>query len=135
MLRQGEKSTTLLLKNQLITGLKKMNISTGTHYRGIKLEGQELASFIAEHKEGNIVTYNEFVSAGTVRKGSYYEKTSKNIKIIMKSKTARDISELADGVLFRGRPPKEVVFLPDTKFKIDNIIQDGTNYYLKLIEL
>jgi len=134
LLRKGELSKTLAMKNLLVGGLSKMDISTGIHYRGIKLKGKSLENFLEKHQLGKEVTYKDFVSAGSVKEGSYYEKPSKNVKIKIQSRTARDISALADGVHFRGRSPKEVVFLPDITFEVTSFKKEGNNYYIEIVE-
>jgi hypothetical protein len=134
-LRKGiNTSQTLKIKNILQSAINKVPKHTDdVAYRAIGFkptQSKDLAVFLSKHQKGNVVKYNEFVSCGSSKEAAFYDKTTKNVRIVFEGlKPTADISPFADGIKFRGYSPKELLLEPGRNFKvIDNIELDGIHY-------
>ncbi len=129
-LRVGEFPTkTEAMSKLLDNAIKKLSKHNGTAFRAIELRGDALKGFLAKHQKGKKVTYNEFTSAGSTKEAAFFDKSEKNIKLIMEVKDAPDISPFADGIKFRGYKPKELILPRGSEFVVENyVVKDGIHY-------
>ena len=106
------------LKSILSAAIRKMPKYQGIAYRSIKLDGEALVSFLSKHEIGKTVKYDDFVSCGSTKAAAFFDKSEKNVRLIMEVKNAPKISDFADGVKFRGYAKDELLLLTGSKFKI-----------------
>jgi hypothetical protein len=134
LLRTGVNTVkTLKAKNLLNQALLKMEQvpANTTYYRGIPLEGTDLTNFIAKHKEGAIVTYDEFISCANNRADAFIDATKSNVKITIETKAnskAHTIWDLSFGKIKKGTTD-EALFRTQSKFLITKNKPLGNNIY------
>jgi hypothetical protein len=85
-------------------------------YRGIEVGDSGLASFLASHALDKEVTWKGYSSCGNSEAASFSGRT--NIMFIIKHSEGKDISDLADGIHFRGKPPYELLIKNNSKMKV-----------------
>ena len=140
-LRNGVNSVlNLKIRDLLNHSLLKMpRVPANTlYYRGIPLEGNDLANFLTRHKEGNIVVYDEFLSCANNRKDAFIDLAKSNIKITIETKVnskAHNIWELSWGKIQYGTTD-EALFRTQSKFKVLEVEPQGNNIFkIKLQEI
>jgi hypothetical protein len=99
---------------------------TSTAFRGIKIkppnvQGQ-IDGILGRYPQGAVVPHGELISVGSTPEASFLY--GNNIRIRMEfdlkpGTQAKDISDLADGIFFRGNPPQELLFPSNTSFRVD----------------
>lgn len=105
--------------------LKKMPVYEGNLQRSLFFySDDDVTVFLKEHKKGNIVKYNEFVST---TKGELYNPDGQVQIYIQNAKKGRDISSLNEG-------ENEVLYERNTSFKIINTIEHDGKYYILMEE-
>ena len=121
---------TAKMKQLLNTALTKLPQWNGNiAYRGIgkNLSQQEIAKILTRYPKGTTVPHGEFTSTGSQVKASFVEKSQIELRINLKSNTkAKDISDLSDGVHYRGMPKHELILPPNTSLYVDDIFLDST---------
>jgi hypothetical protein len=93
--------------------------------RGIKIKGDnsknEIQNILKRYPVGKTIPHEELISVGSNSKASFLEKPEVKIEIHMelaKKSTAKDISALADGIMYRGNPKHELLFPSNTTFLV-----------------
>ncbi|MGB3947579.1 MAG: ADP-ribosyltransferase, partial [Bacteroidia bacterium] len=139
-LRRGiNTSQTQQLTSILQSALNKATkYSDGIAYRAIGFkpsEATELANFLAKHQKGGIVKYDEFVSCASTKEAAFYDKATKNVKIVIENlKPFADISPFADGIKFRGYVQKELLLEPGRSFEVLDCFELNGVHFIKLKE-
>jgi len=131
-LREGNNvEITKAIHSQLNKSLDKLP-SLDEHriaYRGITLKntngGEQLTKFLSEHRKGEIVTYDDFVSASIVEKEAF----KGNVQLIMEPKKngkGKDINDLSFGKQMQSSEG-EVLFKTQSSFKVLEVESQRTN--------
>lgn len=100
------------------------------HYKGEVnrslefLSNSDMNDFIAQHKPGNIISYNQYISSTT----DLVYNESAQIQMHLLSKTGKDIRDFNKG-------ENEVLFSRDTKFIVNHISEKDGNYIIWLEEV
>jgi uncharacterized Zn-binding protein involved in type VI secretion len=123
------------LSGLLSSGVEKMpNSTSATQYRGVRLNTPEdLAKFDAKFAEGEVIVTKSFWSTGPDPSNAYSAQRS----LVIKTESAKDISELAFGVHYHemiGKTPyiSETIIPPGVKFKVAQVDADGTVFLEEL---
>ena len=95
------------------SGLEQLPNFEGVVYRGIDMN--KIPNLSDKYKIGNIVTEEAFTSSSTVKRGAFKRDTF----ITITSRTGKDVSFLSDFP-----KQKEILFKPNTKFRILEVIVD-----------
>lgn len=134
---EGMNLKTIPISRLIISGLKKMNEYEGPAYRVIQLEGAFLDNYLNEHAKGKSTGSSQFISCGSNEKAATRNKTNKNVFEFFSRIKATDISPIADGVLYRKFPPKELLAFPPKRFLIEDVYfdEDEKIQYISLIEM
>lgn len=134
---EGMNLKTIPISRLIISGLKKLNQYEGSAYRVIQLEGTHFENYLNQHIKGKSIGCSQFISCGSNQKAAQRNKTNKNIFEYFNRIKATDISAIADGVLFRNFPPKELLAFPPKRFLIDDLYFDEQEkiQYISLIEI
>jgi hypothetical protein len=116
------------ITDMINAALAKLPPLEGTQYRGIReLEGDALTNFLTKHQEGNVVTYDDFISAGNSQANAYWDQSK--IRVTIENATdSRDITDLAFGVHFHETIGKGANYAQET------IFMSGTQFIVKSIE-
>jgi hypothetical protein len=131
------------LVNLIRSGLDKLPSWKGGYaFRGIKIkppDGEaEIKDIVSRYSKGKSVQHGEFVSAGSSREASFLDDPRVKIEmefILKPQSSAKDISELADGVHYRGNPPSELIFPAGTRFRVfDSPSFENGKWIIKLVE-
>jgi hypothetical protein len=110
--------------DHLAAGLKKLPEYRGRAYRGIRVAN--LSEFLGEYILDNIVTWRAFSSASA---NADYA-VSGNVQFNIESHTGKILGDYADL-----REEREIVFLPETKFRVQSLVQDDERAIIYLEEL
>ncbi len=135
-LREGKNIVkTKEISELLDKSIRKLPKYSGNAFRAIELDGKALTAFLAKHQKGMKVPYDEFTSAGSSKGAAFFDKPSKNVKLIMEVKDAPDISDFADGIKFRGYQRKELLLPRGSEFQVTG--RDFVNgiYEIRLIQI
>lgn len=107
-------------------GMMKMPKYKGLSSRGMTLHGDGLEAMLATYRKGAIVEDHAFVSTSAGSNAAF----SGNVYMKIQGKTGVDIS------FFSNYPgEREVLFMPGTKFRIDNVIQENGKYIIEATEI
>jgi hypothetical protein len=124
------------ISNLLSATINKLPKYDGIAYRAIQLEGDALKDFLKQHsKVGSKVTYNDFLSAGSNKKAAFFDRSKKNVKLLIEVKSAPIISNFSDGIKFRGYQPDELLIDRGKTFKVKNYIFKDGIHYINLVQL
>jgi predicted ABC-type ATPase len=114
----------------LDSALAKLPTYEGSVERGISLSGKELDNFLSSHGVGDVVTEKSFTYATRFKAeqmdSALFSGGKINIKLEMASKNGVNVS------LPHLRDPseKEVLFRPNTKFKMDSVrVENGVHIF------
>lgn len=109
-------SKTAKMKNTLNAALKKLKTYEEQWiYRGIGRSG-DATVYLNKYKPGFEETWDAFTSCGSSIGASFIKKADVIFKI--KHLDAKDISDFADGIKFRGYPPHELLIKSGAKFRV-----------------
>ncbi len=116
-LREGVNvSKTKAIKELLNTSLTKLNTFNQTLiYRGIGRSGNP-KQYLDIYTPNSTHTWDAFTSCGSSIEASFISKSDVIFEI--KHLDAKDISDFADGVKFRGYPPHELLIKSGAEFKV-----------------
>lgn len=107
-------------------------------YRGIEIREAELNSFLNTYNSGDIKIWNDFTSCGGSIRASFAERPSVNVVFLIKHSTGKDISDLADGIIFAPRPlPRpEILIKSGSSFKVleNPVFDKSINKWLISVE-
>ncbi|GGG07792.1 hypothetical protein GCM10011344_05420 [Dokdonia pacifica] len=122
--------------SKLITNaLGKMSTYNGKAFRALEFSDEALLNtFLKNHKKGNIVDYNDFVSSGSNTKAAFFDKLENNVFLELEVKNAPIISNFSDGIKLRGYAKEELLLLRGRKFEIEYVKPIKRGYEIKLIE-
>ena len=125
-------------KNLLMKSMKKIDPVPGgaVSYRGLKISPDDLDDFARKYAQGNNVTEKGFSSAAKT-KGDAFSGDDFNVQMTMVSKadgSGRDISDFAYGKVEYGTT-SEILFFPDSQFKIIGFTRDGNKIHLIMQEI
>lgn len=111
--------------NNLDAALDKMPTYEGNLQRSLYFySDDDIMAFLEEHKNGNVVRYNEYIST---TRGEVYNPDGQVQIYIQNAKKGRDISSLNEG-------ENEVLYERNTSFKIINTIEHDGKYYILMEE-
>jgi hypothetical protein len=103
----------------LNSALKKLpNYSGPRIYRGIAIEPAMLQSFIKDYSLGNTKLWNDFTSCGGSMSASFSGRAEVNVIFDIAHTTGKEISDLADGVMYGGMPRPEILIKAGSQFKV-----------------
>uniref|UniRef100_UPI00232F3708 hypothetical protein n=1 Tax=Aquimarina algiphila TaxID=2047982 RepID=UPI00232F3708 len=127
-LRWGENiSKTTEIKNLFNNTLSKLQNFKGTNvFRGIEIDSKGLTDFLNSYKKGAKPIWEDFTSAGSSKSASFADRPEVNVLFDIKHLDAKDISDFADGIKFRGNPRSEVLIKSGSQFEVVK-----SPYYLK----
>lgn len=142
-LRSGKNlDKTKALKELINLALSKLPEYKGEKHvkRGIKTKTQEeFDKIVKRYPEHTDVLHKEFISLGTSTESSYVGK--KDVKIAMNIELkniteAKDISDLADGIRYRGMERAELLFPTDVVFYVKHSFYNEKTemYFISLKE-
>jgi TANFOR domain-containing protein len=119
-LRNGVNADKTKEVTELINGaLKKLpNYSGAKVYRGIAIEPSMLQAFIKDYSLGNTKLWNDFTSCGGSLGASFSGRSDVNVIFEIAHTTGKEISDLADGVLYGGMPRPEILIKAGSQFKV-----------------
>lgn len=134
--RNGFNDRTSPISKLLISGLKKLPRHSGPAYRVMELHGRALSKYLTLAKTQRSFTEQQFLSCGDKQAAAAREHEDKNIFFYYGTITAYDISDLADGIRFRGYERKELLAFPPKTFRNDEFFKDSATkkYYIRLTE-
>ncbi|WP_083572210.1 fibronectin type III domain-containing protein [Flavobacterium johnsoniae] len=116
-------------------GLQKVPKYSGTAYRALEFKGDALTAFMSKYgKEGSVVAFDDFLSAGSTKEAAFFNKAEKNVRIIMEVNDAPIISSVADGIKFRGYSPEELLLNTNGQFRVKKVIKNVDNTYTLNLE-
>jgi hypothetical protein len=113
-----------VVNHALLTGLQKLPKHDGVAYRGIRVPDYQEA--LARYALGKDVVWRAFSSASP---DPAYAVTG-NILFRIQSRTARILGGYADF-----QPEQEVIFLPESRFRVRGLEPQETRAIIKLEEL
>lgn len=110
------------LSGLLKSGLSKMPSAGSTQYRGVRLDPSQLAKFDAEFAPGKIIETKSFWSTGPDPANAYPAPRN----LIIKTTSAKDITELSFGKQFHGQIGKtpytsETIIPPGVKLRVVDV--------------
>ncbi len=107
------------LSELLKAALKKLpNYNGALVYRGIQIDPSALSSFIADYSLGNTKLWNDFTSCGGSISSSFSGRPEVNVIFEIAHTTGKEISDLADGVIYGGMPRPEILIKAGSQFKV-----------------
>jgi hypothetical protein len=105
----------------------------GIIYRGLKIDPLELNAFLANHGINAIKTWDDFASCGGSLGASFAGKEAVNVIFKISHTTGKNISELADGVMYGGMQAPEIMLKSGCKMKVTSAPYTNPGYPGKLI--
>ncbi|WID41976.1 minor head protein [Pseudomonas phage ZQG1] len=107
-------------------GMMKMPKFQGLSSRGMSLNDSALQNMLATYRKGAIVEDHAFISTSAGSNAAF----GGNVYMKIQGKTGVDIS------FFSNYPgEREVLFMPGTKFRIDNVTQTNGKYIIEATEI
>lgn len=107
------------------------------YYRGIKLAGDDLTTFLQNHRQGGVVEYSDYIFAANNRPDSFIEDLKRNIKITIVTKpnsAARTIWDFSFGKI-KLDTKNEVMFSRGSKFEVSKLEPRGDDVFeIELLE-
>ncbi len=98
--------------------LKKLpNYSGPRVYRGIVIEQPALQAFLKDYKLGSAKVWNDFTSCGGSMSASFSGRAEVNVIFEIAHTTGKEISDLADGVMYGKMPRPEILIKAGSQFK------------------
>ncbi|WP_108807968.1 hypothetical protein [Aquimarina spinulae] len=138
-LRWGENvSKTTEIKNLFNNTLSKLSTFKGTNvYRGIEIDSKGLSDFLISYKKGSKPVWNDFTSAGSSKTASFADRPEINVLFDIKHLDAKDISDFADGIKFRGNPRSEVLIKSGSQFEVTKppYLNEDKKWVIELIQI
>jgi hypothetical protein len=134
-LRQGiNVGQTQLISDLINSGLNKLPSWSGSvAYRGIKVKPpnvqDQINTILSRYIGRTSVLHGEFISVGSNHEASFLNNPNVKIRIefdLKPNSDAKDISSLADGIMYRGNPISELLFPPNMTFQVDVITPPDT---------
>lgn len=117
------KSQLLTMKRELTNSLRRMPKYNGTVYRQVP----ELpAEVLKQYQPGKTIVWDGFSSASM--QPNLFD--DRNINFLIRSKTSRPISRFS---AFEAQ--KETLFMPGSKFKVNNRVEQGDKVFIDLEEV
>lgn len=118
-----------MISDLITSGLNKLPSWSGdVAYRGIKVKPpnvqDQIDAILARYPVREEIPHGEFISVGSNQAASFLDNA--NVKIRMEfdlkpNSVAKDISSLADGIKYRGNPISELLFPPNTSFRVEAV--------------
>lgn len=117
------------ITNLINSGLNKLPIWPSSQaFRGIKIKGpnaqQKIDDIVARYSNSTVVPHGEFISVGDSPTASFLSDPRVKIRMDFNLKMAsgaKDISNLADGIFYRGAKKHELLFPAGTSFEVKSI--------------
>lgn len=109
------------ISNLLNSALTKLPNYNGTKvFRGLEIDPSQLDNFISSYSNGSSKVFNDFQSCGGSIQASFGGRPSVNVIFEIDQLTAKEISNLADGIKY-GVPPMpkpEILIKSGSQFKV-----------------
>ncbi len=132
---EGLTEKTMPISRLIISGLKKLPAYNGPVWREIQLSGYFLEEYLAARKAGITISCWSFVSCADSYHAANRNKTGKNVVEYYTNIKAHDISEIADGILFRGYSPMELLAFPPKRFWVEEVVKEDNVHYISMSEI
>ena len=139
--KQMEKGT---LADFITQGLEKLSTYQGSVYRGMIIKRKEFERVFGGGK-GDVIQQNRFISSShdvdvalefATKKQSTMKKNKIQVIFEIKSQNGRDIERISEyNGNFVSENQKEVLFLNNTSFEIEDTKQVGNVVWVKLMEI
>ena len=107
-------------------GLAKMPKYVGRSARGMSFDEAELQKVLSTYRKGAVVEDSAFVSS------SYGEQAAFDGNVFMQinGRTGVNISSFS-----KYNREREVLFMPGTRFRVDNVVQSNGTYVITVTEV
>lgn len=107
-------------------GLAKMPKYKGLSTRGMTLDDGKLKAMLSTYRKGAVVEDSAFVSSSYGERAAF----SGNVYMRINGKTGVNISQYSQ---YQGE--REVLFMPGTRFQVDEVKQEGGKYIITVTEI
>jgi hypothetical protein len=114
-------SETIAITGLLNSSLQKLPVfGNQTIYRGIAIDPLEIDDFLLQHTINEDKIWKGFSSCGSSKTASFSENPEVNVIFKITHIDAKDISDLADGIHFRDKPPHELLLKNGSTMRVQN---------------
>ncbi|MNL54330.1 Photox toxin [compost metagenome] len=96
----------------------------GRTNRGMSLQGEELKQALSTYRPGAIVEENGFTSTSTA------SGFGGNVRVVVNGKSGVDVAGISHYA-----SEAEILFMPGTRFRVDQVVNEGGSYRIELTEI
>lgn len=132
--KQGVLANTYDFSQALDKALRELPNYNDITYRGVNLTAKELEKYIEAYKQDTAIVEHTFVSSSRNQRVAKdfikHEPPKKRVLFEIAGKTGKSIAEYS-----KSPQEQEVLFVPNTRFSVDEIIYEDNKVLIRLFEV